>query len=185
MEQLERINRGERSLISDPNFESTHIGDQGQYRDQVFVDENGRTYKPVFFSYPLTFDIPAGSAFVGQSQIQIQADADFNITQMQYNFVVDGTPVTTPTTRPIPSALDVQLTDGGSNATLINAPVPVPTLFGDGLLPFILPQSKTLPASSTFQVNLNSNGITLDPANDSVLTLVFTGEKRYFYTQMG
>jgi len=185
--RIQRIVHGQEptghvALISEPNAQNPTYAGQGNPKPVVYVDENGNPYKPVFFSYPVKFPIPAGAPFSGQGQIQIQSDADFVIAQTQYQYLVAGTPVTSPNTRPVPTAIDVQLTDGGSNATLVNAAVPVPALFGDGLLPFILPVAKTLPAASTFQINVTTNGITLDAANASVLTLIFTGEKRYFYT---
>jgi len=179
MEEIRRINRVN-SLAVEPNAQYPAYYGQGDRDTEVLVDEKGRKYTPEFFSYPITFNMLAATPFEGTGTIQIQSDADFIINQTEYSFIDDTVPNPTVLARFLPSGLRVQLTDSGSARNLINAPVPIPTLFGDGLLPFILPTPKRIAASSVLTVTISSNGLDV-LANASTLALVFTGVKRYFY----
>ena len=168
------------NYISEPNSEIGAYAGQGATKeDNISKDSVGGTYRAEFFTYPLIFNIAGGAALMTSQSINIQNDADFIISQMQYVFFENANPVVQYDARPLPLAIRIQLTDGGSNATLINEPVPLVGLFGQGDLPFILPVPKRVRGASTFRVSLDSNQINIP--NDSTLTLNFTGEKRYYF----
>lgn len=107
------------------------------------------------------------------TNIQIQADSDFVIEKLTYAADLAAAALTF-NTQIIPN-VSVLLTLTGSGLTLTNVPVPIPSIFGDARLPFILPYPRLLPASSTLQVLLTS----YEAASQPSLTLNFIGRKRY------
>ena len=81
--------------------------------------------------------------------IQIEADSYFKWVQSTFFAWVEGQdPEATDATRPIPPIL-VTITDSGSGRRLMNSPVPVASIYGDGRLPFMLPQERFFLPRST------------------------------------
>ena len=107
------------------------------------------------------------------TQISIQADADFILEKLSYYCDVAGAAQTWQT-RVVPNVL-VLLTISGSGVQLSSSAVPIPSLFGTGDLPFILPYPRVLPANSVLQINLTS----FEAAQSDTLTLNFHGRKVY------
>lgn len=145
---------------------------------QILAEMAGRPNQIIiadeFFAYS-TGRLPAlaaGAATI--ASIQIQADSDFLVEKMTYDCDVAGAARTNDSS-PVPN-VSVSLLATGSGRQLFNTQVPIPTIFGRGVLPFIVPQRYLLPASSVFQINLTS----YEAVNSDILTLVFAGRKLYW-----
>ncbi len=74
--------------------------------------------------------------------------------------------------------IDVLLTNTGSGRRLLNQAVAVPSTFGTGTLPFVLPTPQFLSPSSALQVQISSAADF--GAESHCLQLNFIGEKRYY-----
>lgn len=86
--------------------------------------------------------------------INIQKDADFKILAGTYVADIAGA-AQLDSTRVIP-LVTVLLTDTGAGRAFMDRPIPVPSLFGDGRLPFPWPMPKIMRALSTLQVQVTS-----------------------------
>lgn len=119
--------------------------------------------------------------------IAIEADSNFVLQKLAY--YATGTAAaeditTDPTTvftsgltneqRLIPPVA-VQITDTGSGRQLMNNPIPIPSFFGTGQLPFVLPNPRLFLRNTTIQVSYTS----LDATNDWNIRLAFIGYKIY------
>lgn len=142
-------------------------------------DANGNIirYIPEPFTYSITFNALTGAWAQASGQIQIQADAAFVIKEQNFSFREIGDPTYVAGQGLIP-AIDVLLTDAGSARKLMNQPINITQLFGDGKLPFVLPTEKYLSPSSAFQVQIMS--AENFGADAFELQLTFIGEKRYY-----
>ena len=107
------------------------------------------------------------------TSIVIQADADFILEKLTYYADLAGAAQTS-STMIVPN-VTVLLTASGSGQQLMTSAVPIPALFGNGQLPFILPFPKVLPANSQLQISLVSFEAAVTPR----LTLNFLGRKVY------
>ena len=104
-----------------------------------------------FYTYNIQFeDIGFGVTQTGF--IQIEADSDFLIQKLAYFSNVAGA-VQTLTTADIPLCT-ILIVDTGSGRQIMNNPVPVGALFGDGRLPYILPTPKLFVKNSRINVTL-------------------------------
>ncbi len=123
-----------------------------------------------FFIYEVTFDaLTFGTSQDGN--IQIQADSAFRWITGTY-FADIARAAFTAEARPIPN-VTVQITDSGSGRQLVSAPVPVPSLFGTGQLPFVMPISRVFQARS----NIAFTVANIDAATTYNLTLQLIGTK--------
>ena len=129
-----------------------------------------------FFTYEIDFAALAPAAQANGS-IQIQADSDFKWLKSAYYADIAAAAFTA-TTRPIPS-VTVQITDGGSGRNLMNQAVPVPSLFGIGELPFILPIPRVFKANSTINISVTN----FDAAETYNLRMSFIGLKQFYAGQ--
>lgn len=104
-----------------------------------------------FFTYNIQFeDLAAGATAVGF--IQIEADSDFLIQKLAYFSAVDGSAQTF-NTMDIP-LVTVLIVDTGSGRQIMNNPVPITSLFGDGRLPYILPTPKLFVKNTRINVTV-------------------------------
>ena len=126
-----------------------------------------------FYTYNILFEgLTAGSTDTGF--IQIEADSDFLIQKLAYFALNDTDTLTTFNTIQIPS-VDIVIVDTGSGRQLMNNPVPIPALFGDGRLPYILPTPKLFVKNSRINVTVNNIGTaSVDYAR---LSINFEGKK--------
>jgi len=88
-----------------------------------------------FFVYTATF----GSLAPGASQqiaVQVQADSAFELQKMSFLSVLSTNAVD------LSAQLAVQITDSGTGRSIFSAAASVPSVFGSGEIPFILPTSK-------------------------------------------
>jgi len=107
------------------------------------------------------------------SSIIIQADADFLLEKLTYYADLAGVAQTSGA-RIVPN-VTVLLTASSSGAQIMNNPVPIPSMFGTGDLPFILPTPRLLGANSQLQIQFVSFEAAVTPA----ITLNFHGRKIY------
>jgi len=112
-----------------------------------------------FYVYTVLFAaLLAGTA---QTEIiQIQADADFKWIKGTYQAdIADAAFVES--TQPVPN-VTVQITDTGTGKALFQTPIPIPTIFGRGTLPFILPIARIFSARSAMQFQANNYDAAVD-----------------------
>lgn len=107
------------------------------------------------------------------TQILIQADADFLIEKLTYYADLAGVAQTSGA-RIVPN-VTVLITASSSGVQIMNNPVPIPAMFGTGDLPFILPTPRLLGANSQLQIQL----VSFEAAVTPLITLNFHGRKIY------
>jgi len=105
--------------------------------------------------------------------IQIQADSDFILQKLTY-FADIAAAAQTADSRVVP-LMTLQIIDTGSGRNLIETPAPIPSFFGTGELPFILPTPRVFFARSTITLNVAN----FDAAATYNLKLSFIGYKAY------
>jgi len=104
-----------------------------------------------FYTYNIQFeDLAVGAT--GTGFIQIEADSDFLIQKLAYFSNINGAAQTF-NTIDIP-LVTILIVDTGSGRQIMNAPVPVSAMFGDGRLPYILPTPKLFVKNSRINVTL-------------------------------
>lgn len=127
-----------------------------------------------WFSYPLTFsDLTADGTQT--QQIQIDASADFFLTQIESFSIVHG--VTTPVTnqqgnQPLVTML---INDSGSNRNLMQGGVVMPSITGGGQWPHYLRHPRKFARNSAITITL----VSLDGTNAFDIYLNFEGFKTY------
>lgn len=107
-----------------------------------------------FFVYGINFT--ALDTTPQQGAIQIQADADFEISKLTF-FASIAFAEEEQATRILPQ-VSVQLTDTGTGRQMFNIPVMIPAIMGDGQIPFILPVTKVFSANSSVTVAVANLG---------------------------
>jgi len=113
--------------------------------------------------------------------IQIEADSSFILQKLAYfptpqvfGAIAASTLGLVESQRLLPPVAIV-ITDTGSGRQLMPAPIPIPSLFGSGALPFILPNPRLFMRNSTIQVTFTN----LDTTNAWTVRLAFIGYKVY------
>lgn len=133
---------------------------------------NGRAFQPDLFSYPVNFAaLTAGTTQSGT--ITIQSDAPFLWQQGMYQADIAAAAFLQ-STQPVPNIL-ITIQDGGSGRNLMSGPVPVPCLFGNGQLPFTLPNPRLFSPNATLAITVQN----YDAAAAYNLRLVLLGLKLY------
>lgn len=128
-----------------------------------------------FFTYNIPF-LLMGAAAVAQLTLQFDASSDFE--WMYSNYAADTAAAgQTSATRQYPLA-DVLITPGDSSSQMMNAAVPVTSIFGNGENMFVLPVSRIIPARSVLTFTVTNR----DAANLN-LRLQLIGIKRYLTAQ--
>ena len=125
-----------------------------------------------FFVYQVDFSglAPAASQ---TSSFTVQREADFLLTKI--TMVPDiSAAAYTDSTRPVP-LITMMINDTGSGRNLMSTAVPLPAIFGQGGLPFILPRQRVFVASSVINITLTN----YDAAVTYNLRLSFIGEKAF------
>ena len=125
-----------------------------------------------FYTYEEDFSaIASGASATGN--INVQADSDFVLQKLTYHADIAAAAVTD-STRVIPNA-SIVITDTGSGRQLMESAVPIPSLFGTGELPFILPTPRMFLARSTISLIVAN----FDAAVTYNIRLSFSGYKLY------
>lgn len=127
-----------------------------------------------FFVYDIDFLALAASGTANGS-IQIQADADFELQKLAH-FSDIAVATQTASSRVLP-LVTIQITDTGTGRQMFNAPVPIPALFGDGQIPFILPTTKVFSKNASVSIVLSN----YDTANAYNVRLQLIGAKIFTY----
>jgi len=130
-----------------------------------------------FFTYTTGRLAAIATGATVNTQINIQADADFVLEKLTFSADLAGVAQTF--NGMIVPNVSVLLTSSGSASQLMQAAVPIASLFGFGALPFILPYPKVLPANSQLQIQLVSFEAAVTPA----ITLNFHGRKVYLLSR--
>lgn len=125
------------------------IGAAAKRADHEAVDEVRRDFY-VYGSRAGTTAIPLAAGGSANDIINIEADSDFILQKLTYEADIAGAAFTA-NTRPIPN-VNVQLIDSGSGRQLMQNPLPIPSIFGTGELPFILSNPRFFAKNSTIQV---------------------------------
>lgn len=107
--------------------------------------------------------------------IQIQADAHFIWQKAAFQADLAGVALDAQT-RVLPNVL-IQITDTGSNRQLFFGPIPIVNIFGQGDLPFILPNPRLFMKTSTIQIDFTS----FEAVSTPTIRLSFIGYKLYGY----
>lgn len=123
--------------------------------DQAYLSRTGGLAPEIiaedFFTYTTRFeDLLAGAT--GNNFIQIEADSDFLIQKFAVAPFEDGSALTT-FSQPI-ALCTILIVDTGSGRQIMNEPIPLDSLFGNGKLPFILPTPKLFVKNSRINVTL-------------------------------
>jgi len=137
------------------------------------IEIGGRTYVARdFYVYQENF-LALASGATANGSIEVQADSDFVLQKMNY-FADIAAAAQTPTTGVIP-LVTLQLIDTGSGRNLFESAVPIPSIFGTGQLPFVLPIPRVFFARSTIALQVTN----FDAAETYNLRLSFIGYKAY------
>jgi hypothetical protein len=129
-------------------------------------------YVQDFFIYEVDFLALAGLS-TANGNIAIQADSDFKLLKMCY-FADIAAAIQTEDTRVIPLCT-CTITDQGSGRQLMSAFTPVPSIFGVGEIPFIMPIPRIFTARSIIAVAVTN----LTAATTYNLRLSFIGAKLF------
>lgn len=106
-----------------------------------------------FYIYAILFeDLAAGGTDTGF--IQIEADSDFLIQKLTYFSDIDGSAQQFQT-MDIP-LVTIVVVDTGSGRQIMNQAIPIPSLFGDGRLPYILPTPKLFTKNTRINVTVTN-----------------------------
>ena len=108
-----------------------------------------------FYTYGIQFQ-SFNSGDTATGFIQIEADSDFLIQKLAYFSNFDDSQVTV-FTQDVPLAT-ILVVDTGSGRQIMNIPIPIGALFGDGRLPYILPTPKLFTKNSRINVTLFNFG---------------------------
>ena len=136
------------------------------------IADDGAQYTEDFFVYgvgPLT--VAAGASALGN--FQVEANSLFLWDRASY-FATIANAAFDADTQPIPNVA-IQITDSGSGRQLFRTPQPIPSVFGFGGLPFVLPQPRYFERNSLVQVELSN----FDAAVTYIIRLSFLGSKLF------
>ena len=119
--------------------------------------------------YPLNFTIAAGNP--ATNAIQVEADSNFYMNALSYQADIDGAALEE-ATNVIP-LVTILITDSGSGRNLMNGPVPIPAIFGDGKRPYRFVHPRVFKRNTSIQIAL----LNYSDDTDYNLRLTFHGFK--------
>ena len=108
-----------------------------------------------YFFYAATVSGLASTAPSATSLINIDADADFLCTALSYQAVITAAGLgnlVTEATNVIP-VVTLQISDTGSGKSMMNQPVPLGSIAGDGKRPYRLPRPRVFQSNATIQLS--------------------------------
>lgn len=125
---------------------------QAQAAELAFGDKRG---DKDFFWYgpPAAFNLSSVAPTI-TNNIQIDSDANFMWIATTYQIDIAGAAINE-STNPIP-LVTLQINDTGSGKFMMNVPVPLGSLAGDGKRPYRLPRPRIFGANATIQLNWTS-----------------------------
>lgn len=104
-----------------------------------------------------TYAVAVGSLAAGVSgavNLQIQQDSEFELVKLTASGNLHG--AAAPFTNGQIVEVNMSITDNGSGRILMNAPIPLADIAGNGGLPFILPVSRIFKPNSTILFNFQN-----------------------------
>lgn len=113
--------------------------------------------------------------------VQIEADSSFILQKLTYHAPAPAATALAAnalglvTAQSIIPNVAIVITDTGSGRQLMSQPIPIPSLFGTGALPFILPNPRLFMRNSTIQIAYTN----LDATNAYSVRLALIGYKVY------
>jgi hypothetical protein len=113
--------------------------------------------------------------------IQIEADSSFILQKLTHHTQAPAATALAASalglvaSQVIVPPVAIVITDTGSGRQLMPGPIPIPSLFGVGGLPFILPNPRLFMRNSTIQIAFTN----LDATNAYSVRLAFIGYKVY------
>jgi hypothetical protein len=126
-----------------------------------------------FFVYRANFLAVAPAA---SPSFVINFDSQSDFLWIKSSFQADiAAAVQTDSTRQLAANVDVQLQAGGSDKNLFQAPIPIPSVFGYGSLPFVLPFPHRFARQTELTVTLTNR----EAATTYNIRLAFIGWKDY------
>ena len=134
---------------------------------RAYVARDFYTYQENFFEA----DLIAGATVNGS--IDIQADSDFVWLKSAFFADISGANQTADDL--VIPLCSIQIVDTGSGRNLVESAVPIPSLFGTGQLPFVMPIPRLFFARSTIQLQVTN----FNAASAYNLRLSFIGYKAY------
>jgi hypothetical protein len=164
---MRRYNRGGPVAAVDPALEDVENNQFLQRRRDLYVYE----------AQALAL---AASATITDT-IQIEADSSFILQKLTYHAPAPAATALAANalglveSQKIIPNVAIVITDTGSGRQLMPAPIPIPSLFGDGKLPFILPNPRLFMRNSTISIQFTN----LDATNAYSVRLAFIGYKVY------
>jgi hypothetical protein len=108
-----------------------------------------------YFWYAATVTGLVSTAPNGTSIINVDADSDFYCVALTYNAVLLTATLgglLTESTNVIP-VVTIQITDTGSGKSLMNTPIPMGAIMGDGKRPYRLVRPRVFQSNATIQLN--------------------------------
>jgi len=126
-----------------------------------------------FYVYSAVFAALAAAASATQN-ITIQADSDFILQKLTYHANIAAAAQLSGT-RIVP-LVSLLITDSGSGRQIMDRAIPLVTFFGDGELPFILPNPKVFKA----RANITIQATNFSAATAYNLYLSFIGVKKFY-----
>lgn len=134
--------------------------------------KSGGSFVREFYTYEEDFSALA-AATSATGNINIQSDSDFVLQKLMY-FADVAAAAQTSGAKIVPLCTIV-ITDTGSGRQLMESAVSIPSLFGTGELPFILPTPRLFQARSTIAITVAN----FSAATAYNLRLSFCGYKVY------
>jgi hypothetical protein len=126
-----------------------------------------------FFVYVANF-LAVAPAAAPSTVIRFDSQSDFLWIKGSYQADIAAA-VQTDSTRQLAANVDVQLQSGGSDKNLLQAFVPIQSIFGTGQMPFVLPFPQRMARNSELTVSLVSR----EAATTYNIRLAFIGWKDY------
>ncbi len=127
-----------------------------------------------FFVYQIPFTSALAPGAQAQSNVTLDADADF-LWQKFTGYAAVGSDGQTASARVVPG-VSIIITDSASGRQLMNGAVPLGAIMGTGELPFIMPTPKIFQSRGTITVQLQN---LTDNTTYSQIYLDFVGTKLF------
>lgn len=135
--------------------------------------EQGRTRRD-FYTYGINFLALAAGA-TANGAIAVEADSEFEVQKLAM-FADIAAAVQTASTRVLP-LVTIQITDTGTGRPMFSIPLPIPAIFGDGQIPFLLPTTKVFTKRASIAVAV----VNFSAATTYNLRVVLIGSKIFTY----
>lgn len=100
------------------------------------------------------FAAPVAAGGQSLGTFLVDAAAPFMLVSTAFQSDLAGAAVNT-STRQSPN-WTILITDQSSNRQWMNGPVPIPSIFGNGQLPYIMPQQKLIPGNTTISLQVTN-----------------------------